>query len=326
VQYNHALMDNNASVLLLQEIDRLSRAVPDSAEAGPPRDPSSPPRGAEGGAQGERRDLVWEYLRRFRRQRRRQAASNTARLWGRAVRGGIASLSDGAARAVPAGVRIATRCLGPDATRALQAGVIKACGFPGLSMALAASAFRAIGQLTPRQDAPGRGFLAGIGVDLGLRGRRELVFQNLVSLVPVSARPEDLEDRDGLLRLLSRQMRERLAGEADLGLLQLVALLGRQPRPDARWLIEHFLRHSFSLWYAYFGSLDAAGNSFCGAPVERVFYTGPAWSAVGLTLLVNQHAGRLHFQATYTPASVPEALAHRFLDHVVGDLAGWISP
>jgi hypothetical protein len=326
VQYSHALMDNNASVLLLQELDQLSRPVPDSPEAWPPLAPPSSSSGGEGGARGEGRDLVWEYLRRFPRERRRRAASSTARLWGRVLRGGIAALSDGAGRAVPAGVRIATRCLEPDATRALQAGVIKASGFPNLSMALAGSAFRAIRQLTPRQEAPGRGFLAGIGVDLGLRGRRGLILQNLVSLVPVGARPEDLEDRDRLLRMLSRQMRERLAGEADLGLLQLVALLGRHPRPDARWLVEHFLRHGFSLWYAYFGSLDAAGDSFCGAPVERVFYTGPAWSAVGLTLLVNQHRGRLFLQATCTPESVPEALAHRFLDHVVGDLAGWISP
>jgi hypothetical protein len=304
VQYNHALMDNNASVLLLQEMDRLSRPNAEDAD-----------RREEG-----RRDRIWEYLRRFPRERRRQAASNTLRLWGRSVKGGVAALGGGAASTGPVRVRIATRCLEQDATKALLARVIKISGLPSLSMALAASAFRAIGQFAPRTGAVGRNLLAGIGVDLGLRGRKGPIFQNLVSLVPVSARLEELGDRDSLVRLLNRQTRERLASDADLGLLQRVALLGR--RPDADWVIEHLLRYSFSLWYGYFGSLDAVGDSFCGTAIERICYTGPAWPAVGLTLLVNQHRGRLLFQATYTPQSVPEALAERFLDQVIGDLIG----
>jgi hypothetical protein len=105
-------------------------------------------------------------------------------------------------------------------------------------------------------------------------------------------------------------------------MLQAVAQSGRRPRPDFRWAIEHFLRHGFSLWYGYFGAADAAGDHFCGAPVEMVFYTGPAWPPLGMTLLANQHRGRLFFQAIYTPESVPEPLAHDFLDAVVGDLVG----
>src|SRR5262249_38926134 len=63
VQYNHSLMDNTASVLLLREMDRLSHTVSDGAEA-------------------PGRDLIREYLRRFPRERRRQAASDTPRMWG----------------------------------------------------------------------------------------------------------------------------------------------------------------------------------------------------------------------------------------------------
>jgi hypothetical protein len=188
MQYNHALMDNGASVLLLQEIDRLSRGVPDGAA----------------GDGGGRRDLVWEYLRRFPRGRRRQAATDTLRLWGRSVRGGVVSLSRGAAGTGSGQVRIAARCLGQEATRALQARVIRANGFPSPSMALAGSAFRAVGRLTPRQGAGGRRFLAGIGIDLGLRGRTGPIFHNLVSVVPVGAAAEDLGDRDALVRMLIR--------------------------------------------------------------------------------------------------------------------------
>jgi hypothetical protein len=303
MQYNHALMDNNASVLLLREIDRLSRGMPASAAG-----------------EGRPRDLIWEYLRRYPRKRRRQAATDTLRLWGRLVRGGVAVLTTGAAGARSGQVRLATRCLGPDATRALQERVVRTNGFPSLSMAVAAGAFRAIGGLAPRQGAVRRRLLAGIGLDLGLRGRTGPIFQNLMSMVPVGAGLEDLGDRDSLVRLLSRQLRERLAGDADLGMLQMVAHLGKRPRPDSLWAIEHSLRHGFSLWYAYFGALDAVGESFCDAPVETVFCTGPAWPPLGMTLLVNQHRGSLLFQATSTPDTVPEGLAHRFLDQVVDDL------
>jgi hypothetical protein len=305
VQYNHALMDNNAAVLLLQEIDRLSREAPDGAAK-----------------YESRRNLIWEYLCRFPRQRRRRAAADTLRLWGRSMRGGVAVLSRGGAGLQPAAgqVRLAARCLETDATHALQERILRTNGFPSLSMAVAASAFRAIGELAPRHGSAGRRLLAGIGLDLGLRGRNGPIFGNLMSMVPIGAGVEDLGDRDGLVRMLSRQLRERLAGDADLGLLQVVAALGKRPRPDSRWGIELVLRHGYSLWYGCFGALDAVGERFCGAPVEKVFCTGPAWPPLGLTLLVNQHHGRLLLQATHTPDTVPEGLVHRFLDELVGDL------
>src|SRR5262249_32377494 len=95
----------------------------------------------------------------------------------------------------------------------------------------------------------------------------------------------------------------------------------RRPR-HIRWVVDAFLRYAFSLWYAYFGALDAIGDRFCGAPVADVFYVGPAWSPVGLTLLANQFRGRLLLQATYVPELVPPALAETFLDAVVSDLTG----
>jgi hypothetical protein len=316
MQYNHALMDNNAAVLLLQEIDRLAREAPDRAADCIDR------RQTGMSASRQRRDLIWDYLRRLPRHRRRQAVADTLRLWGRSMRGGVVVLARGGAGLQPASgrVRLAGRCLGPEATGALHERILRTNGFPSLSMAVAASAFRAIGKLASEQGSSGRRLLAGIGLDLGLRGRKGPIFGNLMSMVPVGAGMEDLEDRDSLVRMLGRQLRERLTGDADLGLLQVAAQFGKRPRPDARWAIEHLLRHGYSLWYGCFGALDAVGERFCGAPVEKVFCTGPAWPPLGLTLLVNQHRGRLFFQATCTPETVPEELAHRFLDQVVGDL------
>src|SRR5262249_1736020 len=146
-----------------------------------------------------------------------------------------------------------------------------------LSMVLLASVFRTIGQLTHSPDVKNGHFVAGIGVDLGLRSRRELTLQNLMSLVPVRARPEDLHERSALVRMLSRQFRERLENDVDLGVIRMVALFGRRPR-QARWGLDLFLRYGFSLWYAYFGTLDVGGDQFCGIPIEDVFFTSPPWS------------------------------------------------
>ncbi len=88
--------------------------------------------------------------------------------------------------------------------------------------------------------------------------------------------------------------------------------------------MEHLLRYATSLWYASFGAVDAVGDRFCGLQIEEVFYTGPTWSPVGLTLLVNQFRGRLLFQATYDPQLVPSPVADDFMDLVVGDLMSLI--
>src|SRR5262249_946443 len=107
--------------------------------------------------------------------------------------------------------------------------------------------------------------------------------------------------------------------DIDLGLLELALAYCRRPW-QAIWVVELFLRYCFSLWYAYFGSLDEVGDEFCGAAVDHVNSVGPTWAPMGLTLLANQYRGRLHLQATYALEAVPEALANAFLDRVVADL------
>jgi hypothetical protein len=307
MQYNHALMEHNDAVHLLRQLDRFAACPPEGAAASP----------------AGWRDPVWAYLRRFPRQRRRAALQATEQ-WLRRLRGRAVQLG----RDAPAGpgrvqLRLALRRLGAVPTRALESRILRICGVPSLSMAILGSAFRALWRLAPRRAGAARGHPWYLGAALGAELRpgkaAEPRLHNLSSLLPVLARPEDLADRDGLAVLLSRQLRQRLATDTDLGMLQLTALLGRQPR-RARWAVEFGLRHLLSLWYAYFGPLDGVGGRFCGAAVKEVFSAGPSWSPVGLTLLVNQFGGQLFFLATYVPETVPESLVHDFLDLLLADL------
>jgi hypothetical protein len=307
MQYSHALMDNGDAIPLLRELDQLYGSSTWAAEQPRPAPP----------------DLLSEHLRRFPRGRRVKAALRTLDVRFRKLRRPPITLGkDLAAPPKPLEYRIATRRIERAAARAFELHVIRTCGMPSLSMALLGSVFRALGKWAPANQ---RGnLIAGIGVDLGTTGLARPVFQTLASVVPVFVRPGELADRERLMRGLHQQFRHQLENAADLGTVQLANFL-QQPgsllrQRFANWSVRRLLRKAYSLWYAYFGSLDALGERFCGAPVEEVRYCASAWPPMGLTLLVNRFRGDLLFQATYAPASVPEALVTAFLDTLLTDL------
>jgi hypothetical protein len=202
----------------------------------------------------------------------------------------------------------------------LELRVIRACGMPSLSMGLLGSAFRSLEKCLPSR----RNRVAGIGVDLAPVGVARPVFQTLASVVPLFVRPAELADREALMRTLHQQFRHQLERGADLGTVQLAHFLqspGAVLRPRfARWSVRRLMGRGYSLWYAYFGALDAVGERFGGAAVEDVRYCASSWPPMGVTLLVNRFRGDLLFQATYVPESVPEPLATAFLDGLISDL------
>jgi len=306
LQYNHVLMDNRATVLLLQELDQLCR-TPVSLDDQPCFEP---------------RGLVSKRLRPVSHSDRRKAALAAVELQGYALRGRAAILGTGEEdkpRRVK--LRIATRTIDPDVTRAIQLRGVELCGLPSLSMTILACAFRAIRALGPESRNASRNYVAGIGLDVNVRGNGQALLQNMASVVPITARPGDLTDRDLLVRALSRQMRDRLESKIDLGVLRLARVFQRRPR-HVHWVLEYMLRWSYSLWYAYFGALDAV-RQLCDVPVEQIYYVGPTWSPIGFSLLVNQYRGRLLLQATYDPELIAPPLADQMLDTISADLGAF---
>jgi hypothetical protein len=303
-QYSHVLMDKSATIQLLREIDELTVDLRDGDEL-PDHEP---------------RNVLHHWLQRLSPAERRAASRAAIELQGRTLRGRAAILGTGEEdKPRQVALRIATRTLDDSVVRAIHRRSAELCGLPNPSMVILAAAFRAIRQFGPAERNEGRNYIAGIGLDMKLRREDRALLQNLLSVVPLFAAPDQLADRDQLIRALSGQMRERLRKKIDWGVLRLVNSFHRKPR-HIQWVVEHLLRWTYSLWYAYFGALDGVGERFCGVPIERVQYVGPTWSPVGISLLANQFRGQLLFQTTYDPDLIQSGLANQFLDAVLKDV------
>jgi hypothetical protein len=306
MQYNHTLMDNPAALSVLREVDALF-----------------PARASVDGASSiEEEDHLRKYLAGFTRRQRLTAAWKTVKLRLHSIRGNIATL--GEPRPASEGslaLQVARREFDAAETRLLSRRVADECGFPGLSMPLLASVLRTLERLVPHRA--GSRFTVGIGLDLGLRGDRGPFFQNLSTVVPIVHERIHMASQSELARDLTRQLRERLEQRIDLGVVGLASLFRNQPR-FLRFAMRQLMRHGYTAWYAYFGSADAVGESFCGVAIDDFQYVGPCWPSVGLTLVGNQFRGRLHLQGTYVPACLSPEAAEAFMDALVADLRTWI--
>jgi hypothetical protein len=300
LHYNHVLTDHSSVVRVLRQIDRCWH----SDEAAP--------------AVGLSRDPIVAYLQRFPATYRREATHRYAADL-QLLRHGAVRMGRGTQVSNKTGaLGLIARCLDTEITQNVQHRVQALGGMPSLSMTILGSVFRAVAKLAGLRQGRTDLFHAGIGVDLGLRGRGGPLLGNMMSMLSIVAASADLADRDELARLLSRQLRERIGSGGDLAMLRLATTCARLPR-QTLWIMDAWLRYAFTLWYAYFGPIDP-GERFCGCEIEKVCSAGPCWPAIGVTLLVNQFRGRLLFQTTYVPEVVPPSRAREFLDTVIEDL------
>jgi hypothetical protein len=299
-QYSHVLLDHARAIGVLRRLDAVADGKIIPSEPGPWRDP------------------VWAHLRRFPRDLRHRTGRVAADLR-RHMRGGSIRLgrpTPGVAQ--PSRYAITTRQLTADQTRAAEARVRAVVGVPNLSMAILAALFHGLDRLTAGLPDRGNYYQAGIALDLGLKNRPPDAIENLSTLVPLLVSATAATDHTGFLRVLARQLLDKLTARTDVGILEMVAQFGRR-RDRAGWVMDLLMRYCLCFWYGYLGAIDV-GPALLGAPVSGVFSAGPTWPAVGVTLLASQSAGRLNLQLTYIPRSVPDALAADYLDGVVADL------
>jgi hypothetical protein len=307
-QYSHVLTDHNGARELVRELDRLYRDDSPSSVEQDLRDCT------------EQVNMVRQRLKRTPARERRSAALRAVEVQRLALRGEVAVLGKSAKpTASNTKLKIAARELTALETSEMIAATRRICGLQSLSMTILASVFRVMNALDCAERNRGRNYVAGIGLDMRLGRNQPLRLQNMLSVVPIFARHGELASQPALIRTLSQQMRDRLESKADLGVLSLVAFYQRRPK-HIRMVLEHLLRRSLSLWYAYFGAADLSSGRLFELKVESIQYVGPTWVPMGISLVANQFQGRLLVQATYDPELVSTDLAGQFLDQLIGDL------
>ena len=301
VQHDHCLMDINGTKLLLREINRLS-----SEQSGP----ASPAETCEDG--------IRSHLRRFSLRQRLAAIWRLGKLSRDLRRSVPVTLSD-ATTSMPGGaLRIAVRELDEAQTERFTTRTVQLCGFRSVSLAVLSSVFRAILRHTPRPPSDRSALFVYLGTNL--RGPKDggPIFHNLSSMLPLLVHPEEMSERDKLIRLLNRQLRERMGENSDLAFLQWAWWLRNLPRVQRRPAREVYFRQCVN--YGYMGMLAEKGDTFCGAPIERIFPVAQMYSPPALSVAPSLCGGRLILPVLYVADTVPEKRIQHFLDTLVADL------
>ncbi len=301
VQHDHALMDINGTKLLLREINR---SATDDAPSAMPEEPAV--------------DGIRAHLRRFSLWQRLKAVwrlGGPAKAIGRAD---PVTLSDATTPAPGGDLRIAVRELDEAQTEAFTRRIVAQCGFRSMSLAVLAGVFRAILRNSPHPTNDRSALFIYLGTNLRGSNDRGPIFHNLSSMLPLLVRPEDMGDREKLIRLLNRQMRERLGQNIDLAFLQWAWWLRHLPRVHVRPGQDVYFRQCVN--YGYMGVLSEKGDTFCGAAVDRIFPVAQMYSPPALSVAPSLCGGRLILPALYVADTVPEARIHGFLDSLVHDL------
>jgi hypothetical protein len=316
LQWDHRLMDGMAGHLLLREVNRLSH---DRRDAGPTAVAASTVPDRVGPASRRSSgDEVSRYVGRHTWRERLRAFLGLRRnlfLLQRSVRLGLPSDPPMASRTV----RLVVRSLDEDQTARCLSRGRRLCGFVSPNPVLLASAFRAVQQVSP----PSGGWLQRLAtqVPINLRppGADQPLFANLQTYLRLAVPPSALADRDGLVRLLHRQLREQLRRGVDLGFLQMTERMRGRPRQGR--LVARGMSRALTFLYGYHGASEAGLDTFCGTPVRNICGgIVTAWSPPGLSFGINQYRGRLNLMVAHVAEVVPESLAASFLDALVEDL------
>jgi len=302
LHFEHAVMDSNALDSLILELDSLIRCD-DHADPPPAPEP----------------DDIRNYLKRFPFRTRLSAIFRTRTDPPPWRNGPAVTLVSRTLLLGPRPYRIAFREVPASTLAAVNARITKACGYPNLSMGLLASIFRAI--LEHVAEPPHRfgRLITHIGFNLRPPDEGDTTsVRNIATVMPIDASIDEAADRDGLLKTLSRRLRDRLKRQVDLGLLQLVYWHSRRI-----WFVRFPLKTLFmkrqSLNYGCFNSIIAPGATFAGVPIEAAYHVASTSSPPGLSLLANRFQGRLLFTAVYVPDAVPPSRMEAFLDRLISD-------
>lgn len=303
VAFSRVAMDGRAPDRLLAELNRLASG-----------DPPAVVRGEE-----STRPLR-EYLARFPRRRRVRAVVRYAVSLRRRRREPSRPLALG--RRTRSSMTPAARydSLSADETGRLRGRARELLGFENLSPVIVACAFRSLtAELPSAADEPLR---TNVPISVSHPRMNLPVFSNFVSLLPVALDPAETVDREATVRKVSRQLRDAIGEDLDLGQLEFASWLrlpasfmirrgdGRVPHPSK------LIGPAFSFSFSFRGEIEGLDPLF-GAPLEAS-YTIP--TGYGEHLSACLAAGRLHVLFAYAEEALERARAESYVDRLMDEL------
>jgi hypothetical protein len=149
---------------------------------------------------------------------------------------------------------------------------------------------------------------------------KRLLFQNLATRIVLTARPDQLEDRDGLIRLFASQVRAQIADTTSIAHLQLLTMAAKLDH-WAPGLTRALVRpRPRSLHGSTWGEVLESGTVALGAVVDHYWSTAAVAPGAGVSLNIGKHGKRHLAVFMHTPLNLTDTQAARLLDEWLEDL------
>jgi hypothetical protein len=148
--------------------------------------------------------------------------------------------------------------------------------------------------------------------------QKRLIFHNIASRVVLNARPNELEDRDELIRKFASQLRTQITENITIGHLQLVSLLHTLGR-WMPWLPGVLLKRPKTLHGSSWEPVEC-GRSALGATVDHVWAHTLFVPLFGVSLNLAKAGKRYRVVFMHSPHNLSDRDAARLLDEWLEDL------
>lgn len=301
MQFSHALMDAHGAVCLLQQLLDPTRIPPVA-------DPVAAPA-----------DVVGQLLAKTPFRDRMRAVRRMMRLSRQFQPVTLPRLEKKRPRH-PSRGRVTLRWIDETRAAALRERLERYGPYANLTLAVLASGCRALSRHIRGPLGPRSAYVIVLPYNLRHGPLKRFPFHNIATRVSLVARPAELGDRDGLVRLFASQMRAQIAENTTVAALQLSSVVGELEH-WAPWLAGRLLRgRPRSLHGSSLGEIFESGRTALGATVDYCWLTVPFLPLFGVSLNLVKAGGRLLAVFLYSPHNLSDDQASQLLDEWIEDL------
>lgn len=300
IQFSHLLMDGHGAFTLVQQLF----------------DPTRIPSGSDAGEAPK--DFVEQVLAGTSFRERMKAVRRMIGL----LRG-VEPLSLPVLRDAPAagseGGRLTLRWIDETASTALRERLARIGPFANPTLAILASGCRTVSRYIRGPLGPRSAYAMMLPFNLRRSQQKRLLFQNFVTRFVLVARPDELKDRDVLIRLFVSQVRAQIAEKIILGPLVMAKLFAKLERWAPR-LVARVGPGPRSVNGSSWGEDFASGSPAFGAVVDYGWVNSPFVPMAGVSLNLVKVGRRQLVVFLHSPRHLSDEQAAQLLDEWLQDL------